>query len=74
MLLHTFTSGAMEGYRKSAPDAFAANLARVVILIDMIATKNNWDLPGAAEAKMTYNAMRLDHKSEARNAVGGKQF
>jgi len=79
--LHGFTSGAMEGYRKSAPDAiipalsaFAANLARVVILIDMIATKNDWDLPAAAEAKMAYNAVRLDHKAEVRALSDGKQF
>jgi len=79
--LHCFTSGAMEGYRKNAPDAIipalsaiAANLARVVILIDMIATKNDWDLPAAAEAKMDYNAVRLDHKAEARAMDGGKQF
>lgn len=80
-LLHTFTSGAMEGYRKSAADtyipslsAFAAYLARIVILLDLIAQRNEWDMDAAAQAKIAYNAVRLDHKAEARAADGGKAF
>lgn len=80
-LLHTFASFAMEGFRKSAPDhiipsrtALEINLARIVIVIDLIAQRNDWDLPAAAEAKMNYNAVRLDHKAEVRDAEGGKQF
>jgi hypothetical protein len=80
--LHCWTSAAMESYRKgNRPDAIipalsgvAANFARIVILCDMIAAKNEWDLPAAAEAKMAYNAVRLDHKAEVRNADGGKAF
>jgi len=80
-LLHTFTSFAMEGFRKSAPDhiipsrtALEINLARIVIVIHMIAERNEWDLPAAAEAKMNYNAVRLDHKAEVRALDDGKKF
>lgn len=80
-LLHYWSSGAMEGFRKNAPDkiipsmrAMDANLARIVILVDLIARKNDWDLPAVCEAKMAYNAVRPDHKAEARNAEGGKGF
>lgn len=80
--LHRFTSAAMEGFRKgNKPDkiipalpALNTNLARIVILVDLIARKNDWDLPEYAEAKMAYNAVRLDHKVEVRAMDGGKQF
>lgn len=80
--LHVWTSAAMESYRKgNKPDTIiaalsgvAANLARIVILCDLIAAKNEWDLPAAAEAKMAYNAVRLDHKAEVRALDDGKRF
>ena len=79
-LLHRWVSDAMEGFRKSSADrlipampALSANLARVVILVDMIAERNGWSLADACRAKMAYNAVREDHKLEAR-AAGGKAF
>lgn len=79
--MHVYCSGAMEGYRKDTADkvipsisAFAANLARVVILCDELAKVNYWDLPAIAQEKAAYNAVRPDHKAEARAAEHGKKF
>lgn len=79
--LHCFTSAAMEGFRKGSKDkiipsmsAMDANLARVVILCDLIAVKNEWNLPEATAAKAAYNAVRLDHKAEVRALDDGKKF
>jgi len=81
--LQYWTSAAMESHRKgNRPDSsipalsgIAANLARVVILCDMIARKNRWNLPEVCQAKMAFNAIRPDHKLEARAIIdGGKAF
>lgn len=82
ILLHTFTSGAMESYRKGNRmdvviphvSGVSLNLARIVILIDLICQKNNWNLIAAAQAKIAYNAVREDHKLEVRGMDGGKAF
>lgn len=81
MLLNCFTSAAMEGFRKGSKDkiipalpALDANLARIVILCNLIAEKNEWNLPEATAAKAAYNAVRLDHKAETRALKDGKKF
>lgn len=86
MLLTTWTSGAMESYRKQsngwtradqivpALSGVAANLARIVILCKLISEKNGWDLMDAAQQKIAYNATREDHKAEVRALDGGKAF
>lgn len=82
-LLHTWVDDAMEAYRKKdRPDRLipsmsgvAAAMARIVILLDIIAKRNEWDLPAITEAKMTYNAVRPDHKPEYRaTAEDGKLY
>lgn len=42
--------------------------------IEAYCTKHGYDLQGAFDEKMAYNAKREDHKHEARRIAGGKQF
>lgn len=49
----------------------------IVAAIELIAAyseKHGYDLDGAFEEKMAYNATREDHTHEARKIAGGKQF
>lgn len=45
-----------------------------IAYIDAYCIKHGYDLQGAFEEKMAYNAQREDHKHEARKIAGGKQF
>ena len=80
-LIHSEISEAMEGYRKDLPDdklphrrAVEVELADAMIRIGDLATYLGCDLGGAIVEKIAFNAIREDHKLEARKAAGGKAF
>lgn len=81
MLIVTEIAEGMEGHRKSKMDdhlphrtMLEVELADGVIRICDLAGGLGFDLGGAIAEKLTYNAQRLDHRLEHRNAVGGKAF
>lgn len=81
VLVHSEVSEALEAYRKSLPDeklkhrpGIEVELADAVIRIADLAGGLGLDLGGALVEKMAYNAVRADHKPEARAAAGGKAF
>lgn len=80
-LIHSEVSEAMEGDRKGLMDdklphreMREVELADAVIRIFDLAGGYNMDLAGAIAEKMAYNAIRADHKPEAREAAGGKTY
>lgn len=81
MLIVSEIAEAMEGERKSLcddklPDRPMAEveLADALIRIFDYAAAHGYDLQGAYEAKMAYNAVRVDHTHEARALTNGKKF
>lgn len=72
LFLHNFAADATEAFRRSKHEEFARSLARIIVLCDLICERNNWQLLSIAREKVAYNAIRADHKSEARSAAGGK--
>lgn len=81
MLTVSELSEAMEGHRKGLMDdklpsrkMFEVELADAIIRIFDIAGGLGLDLGGAFCEKMEYNAVREDHKHEARKAPGGKKY
>lgn len=80
-LIHSEISEALEGERKDLmddklPDRKMAEveLADAIIRILDYAAGFGYDIQGAFNAKMKFNAHREDHKHEARKIAGGKQF
>ena len=80
-LVHSELSEAMEGDRKDLMDdklphrrMAEVELADAMIRIADLAGAYNMDLGGAIEEKMAFNAIRPDHKKEAREAAGGKKY
>ena len=80
-LIHSEISEAMEGERKGLMDdklphrkMAEVELVDAIIRILDYAGGFGYDLQGAFDEKMAYNAKREDHKHEARKAAGGKQF
>jgi NTP pyrophosphatase (non-canonical NTP hydrolase) len=80
-LIHSEISEAMEGERKNLmddklPHRRMAEVELVDALIRILdyAAGFGYDLQGAFDEKMAYNAVRDDHKHEARLMAGGKQF
>jgi hypothetical protein len=80
-LSHSELSEAMEGHRKGLKDdklphrpAIEVELADAVIRIGDLAGALGLDLGGAIAEKMAFNAVRADHKPEARAAAGGKAY
>lgn len=80
-LSHSELSEAMEGHRKGLMDdklphrpAIEVELADAVIRIGDLAGALGLDLGGAIAEKMAFNAVRPDHKPEAREAEGGKTY
>jgi len=49
-------------------------MADAIIRILHLAGRFEYDLAGAIEEKLQYNAKRADHKPENRAAEGGKKF
>lgn len=80
-LTHSEVSEAMEGHRKGLMDdklphrtAIEVELADAVIRIADLAGALKLDLGGAIAEKMAFNAVRPDHRPEAREAKGGKVY
>lgn len=80
-LIHSEISEAMEGHRKGLMDdklphrkMIEVELADAVIRIADLSGAMGLDLGGAIEEKMAFNAIRPDHKPEARMAEGGKAY
>jgi len=80
LLIHSEISEACEGLRKDLMDdklphrpMVEVELADAIIRILDLAGALNLDVSGAIEEKRKFNASRLDHKIENRNAVGGKK-
>lgn len=81
MLIVSEVAEAMEGHRKNLMDdklphrpMIEVELADAVIRIGDLAGALGLDLGGAIAEKMAYNAVRADHKPEARQAAGGKAY
>lgn len=81
MLCVSELAEAMEGARKGLMDDHLPNrtmleveLADAVIRIADLAGGLGLDLAGAVVDKLAYNARRVDHTIEARQAAGGKSF
>lgn len=80
-LIHSEVSEALEGHRKGLMDdklphrpMIEVELADAVIRIADLAGGLGLDLGGAITEKLAYNAIRPDHKIEARQAEGGKAY
>lgn len=81
MLTVSELSEAMEGFRKDLMDdklphrkMAEVELADALIRICDLAGACGFDLGGAAVEKDYYNSVRADHKTENRQAVGGKAY
>lgn len=81
MLTVSELAEAMEGHRKGLQDdklphrqMFEVELADALIRIFDLAGGLGLDLGGAFREKMEYNAVRLDHRPEARLKKGGKKY
>lgn len=79
-LCHSELSESLEGFRKGIPDdklfwrdMSEVELADAVIRIFDLAGSQGFDLQGAIEEKIAYNAFREDHKRENRMKDGGKK-
>lgn len=80
-LIHSEISECLEGERRDLmddklPHRKMAEVELVDALVRILdyAAGFNYDIQGAFEEKMAYNAEREDHKHEARRIAGGKQF
>lgn len=80
-LVHSEVSEGLEAQRKGLKDAklplrdgLEVELADAVIRIFDLAGGLGFDLGGAIEEKLAYNAKRADHKIDHRACTGGKKF
>lgn len=80
-LIHSEISEALEGERKNLMDdklphrkMAEVELADALIRILDYCGGFGYDLQGAFEEKMRYNAQRKDHQVEARKQAGGKAW
>lgn len=80
-LIHSELSEALEGERKDLMDdklphrkMAEVELVDTIIRILDYGAGFGYDLQGAFDDKMRFNAQREDHKHEARRIAGGKQF
>lgn len=80
-LIHSEISEALEGERKDLMDdklphrkMAEVELVDAIIRILDYANGFGYDLQGAFDEKMSYNARREDHRYEARIKEGGKKF
>ena len=80
-LIHSEISEAMEGERKDLMDDHLPHrkmaeveLADAVIRIMDYCAGHGYDLEGAFQEKMAYNAKRADHTHAARLAANGKKW
>lgn len=80
-LCHSELSEALEGDRKNLMDdklphrkMAEVELADLLIRVFDLAAAKKFDLEGAYQEKMTYNANRADHKIENRLKENGKKY
>lgn len=80
-LIHSEISEALEGERKDLMDyklphrkMAEVEMADALIRILDYCAGFGYDIQGAVDEKMAYNATREDHKHEVRMRDGGKQF
>ncbi len=80
-LVHSEISEAMEGHRKGQMDdklpdrpMIEVELADAVIRIADLCGALGYDLGGAIDEKLAFNATREDHKLEVRRQAGGKAY
>jgi NTP pyrophosphatase (non-canonical NTP hydrolase) len=80
-LCHSELSEALEGHRKNLMDDKLPNrpmveveLADCLIRIFDLSAALGYDLQGAYQDKMAFNAERADHKPENRIKEGGKSY
>lgn len=80
-LIHSEISEAMEAHRKGLKDdklphrdGAEVELADALIRICDLAGAMGYDLGGAVQEKLRYNAKRADHKPENRAKPGGKTY
>lgn len=80
-IMHMHVSMAMEGERKSTKDSVytalptaEVALAKTLLLIARYCELHGYDLAGAIEEKLDYNAKRLDHTYAARAQANGKKW
>lgn len=80
-LIHSEVSEAMEGHRKNRMDdklphrpQIEVELADAVIRIGDLGGALGLDIGGAIAEKMAFNAIRPDHKIEARKLADGKKY
>lgn len=79
-LVHSEVSEALEGVRKGLMDdklphrpMAEVEVADAIIRLLDLAGHEGWDVEGAIEEKLMYNASREDHKIENRMKEGGKK-
>lgn len=79
-LVHSEVSEAVEGVRKGLKDDHLKHrpmaeveAADAIIRLLDLAEHEGWDVAGAMQEKLAYNAQRADHKIENRLADGGKK-
>lgn len=69
---HYFVSEAHVGWRNGSLRGVTLNFARAVNLVLEMSTMLGYSIENAINEKLDYNAVRPDHKREARAAAGGK--
>jgi len=75
LTIHSKVSIVLELERKSKPSSEVADaLVECLVHIFTYARACCYDMQGAFDEKMAFNAQREDHKHEARLIAGGKQF
>lgn len=80
-LIHSEVSEALEGYRRNEMDdhlphrdSLEVELTDAVIRIFDLAEKMGYDIAATMDDKVSYNAVREDHKLENRATTNGKRF
>lgn len=74
MQVVNYLSLAMEHVRKNRLQEYTNEMVNALYAVIAIASDYEVDLPAVTQMKRAYNAKRLDHKREARQAEGGKAF
>lgn len=72
-LLHVVVGRASIAFTEDT-DQRAWTMTFVILAIHAVADKFGYDLDGAREEKLAFNAVRADHKPENRVLAGGKAF
>ncbi len=73
-LMHRTTTQALEHFRKGRTEQGCDSLVDLLGVVHFAAIQFRYDLTGAIVEKRAFNAVRSDHKLEARAAEGGKAF